>query len=173
MACLTIGSHDHPISSETVWKHLQKAGAGPLRSRGPYRRIVLTLHHRVARLRRHVLLTRTDWARVLFADEKRFRLYSNDGRVRAYRRCGERYCASCILQTERIVGGSVMLSSGISLHTKTPPVMIDGNLTAIRYQNEVLRPILIPLFQRNCGMQLVQDGATAHTARTTMQLLQS
>ena len=58
-----------------------------------------------------------------------------------------------------------MLWDSISLHTKTLPVIIDGKLTAIRYQNEVLRPILIPLFQQNRAMQLMQDGATAHTAR--------
>ena len=48
----------------------------------------------------------------------------------------------------------------------------DGNLTTIRYQKEVLLPIeLCPFFQRNRSMQLMQYGATAHTARTTIQLL--
>ena len=111
-ARLTIGSHGRPISSETIRERLREAGAGPLRSQRPYRGIVLTVSHRMARLRwalRHVRFTRADLARVLFTHEKRFGSYSNDGRVRVYRRRAEIYSASCILQTEHFGGGSVML----------------------------------------------------------------
>ena len=105
--------------AQSVRKRLREAGAGPLRSRRPYRGIVLTLRHLMTRLRwarRYVRFTRADWARVLFTDEKRFGSYSNDGRVRIYRRRGEIYSTSCILQTEHFGGGSVMLWAGISTH---------------------------------------------------------
>ena len=37
-------------------------------------------------------------------------------------------------------GGSVMVWGGISHGVKTPLVVIQGNLTAVRYQDQVLMP---------------------------------
>ena len=64
-----------------------------------------------------------------------------------------------------------MVWAGVSLHHKTDIVFINGNMNAARYQAQVLQPHVIPMFQQNRGLTLVQDGATAHTARTTTQLL--
>ena len=46
-------------------------------------------------------------------------------------------------------GGSVMVWSGISADTKTPLVVIRGNLNAERYLNEVLATQVVSLFQQN------------------------
>ena len=168
----TIGTHGRPISSNTVRSRLRSAG---IRARRPYRGIVLHGHHRRARVRwarTHLRFTRADWAQVLFTDESRFNVQGNDGRTRVYRRRGERYADPCVVERDQFGGDSVMVWAGISLHVKTPLVAIQGNLNAARYQNDILRPIAIPIIQQNRGMILMQDGATSHTARTTRALLQ-
>ena len=39
-------------------------------------------------------------------------------------------------------------------------------------RKKFLLPIVMPLFRQVHGMQLMQDGATAHTARSIIQQLQ-
>ena len=135
---------------------------------------MLNPRHRRARLawaRRYLRYTKADWANVLFVDEVRVNLRVSDGRVRIYRRRGERNSQNCLLQHDRFGGGSIMAWAGISLHTKTPLVHIQGNLNAQRYQNEVIQPILIPHIRANRGMLLAQDNAPCHTARVTRNML--
>lgn len=170
----TIGSHGRPISPNTVRRRLRRAAGGGLRARRPFRGLILTGGHRRQRLRwarRHLRFTRAQWAGVLFSDEKRFKLYHNDGRKRIYRRRGERFSDACVLRTDHFGGGSVMVWAGMSIHTKTPMVLVNGNLTAQVYQNAILNPVVVPLFQQHRNMILMQDGAPAHTARNTTAFL--
>ena len=64
-----------------------------------------------------------------------------------------------------------MVWAGLSLHVKTNIVFIKGNLTAARYQHEVLNREVIPLLRNHRGMQLLHDGAPAHRARATTAYL--
>ena len=64
-----------------------------------------------------------------------------------------------------------MVWAGVSLHHKTNIVFINGNLTASRYQHEVLDTQVIPLSRNHRGMQLLHDGAPAHRARSTTAYL--
>ena len=64
-----------------------------------------------------------------------------------------------------------MVWAGVSLHVKTNIVFIKGNLTAARYQHEVLNTEVIPLLRNHRGMQLLHDGAPAHRARATAAYL--
>ena len=169
----TLGTHGRPISRRTVLRRLRDQG---LRARRPFRGLVLTQRHRQQRerwARRHQRMTRAEWANVLFTDESRFNLYNSDGRWRVYRRRGERLNDACIVQREQYGGGSVMVWAGVSLHTKTDLVVVRGNLNAVRYQQDILIPVAIPHLQAaGRGMIFMQDGAPAHTARTTQNLLQ-
>ena len=171
-ASTTIGIHGRPISGQTVRTRLKERG---LKNRRPYVGIVLTQRHRRLRLqlaKRHLQFTRTDWANVLFTDESRFKLSGNDRRDRVYRRRGERYADNCVIERDRFGGGpSVMIWAGISLHTKTRAVVVNWNLNAARYRNEILLPVCIPHIRRNRRMILMHDGAPSHTARTTRNLL--
>ena len=64
-----------------------------------------------------------------------------------------------------------MVWAGVSLHHKTNIIFIKGNLTAARYQSEVLDTEVIPLVRNHRGMQLLHDGALAHrTGATTAYL---
>ena len=53
------------------------------------------------------------------------------------------------------------------LYHKTNIAFLTGNLTAARYQHEVLDTKVIPLLRNHRGMQLLHDGAPAHLARVT------
>ena len=64
-----------------------------------------------------------------------------------------------------------MVCAGVSLHHKTNIVSIKGNLTAARYQHEVLDTEVNPLMRNNRGIQLLHDGAPAHLARATTAYL--
>ena len=60
--------------------------------------------------------------------------------------------------------GSVMVWGGISHGLKSQLVVIDGNLTAARYRDEILRPHVIPFLQQH-NLTLQQDNARPHIAR--------
>ena len=64
-----------------------------------------------------------------------------------------------------------MVWAGVSLHHKTNIVVIKGNLTAARYQHEVLDTEVITLLRNHRGIQLLHDGAPAHLARATTTYL--
>lgn len=166
----TIGRHGRPISVDTVRRRLRRAGGGGIRARRPFRGLILTLRHRQQRLRwarMHLRFTRAQWAGVLFSDEKRFKLFQSDGRKLIYRRLRERYEDACVLRTDHFGGGSFMVWAGIALHIRTPMVFVNGNLTARNYQNNILNPVVLPITQQHRNFVLMQDGAPAHTARTT------
>ena len=79
------------VSDQTFQNRLHAAG---LRARRPVVRIPLKQRHRIHRLdwcRRHLRWNGLQWSRVAFSDESRFNLYFNDGRMRVYRRRGDRY----------------------------------------------------------------------------------
>ena len=95
------------ISRRTVGRRLHEAG---LRSRRPAVRPILSAINRRRRLawaRQHVTWTWQQWGRVLFSDESRFTLSFNDGRLRVWRRQGERYADATVQEHNRYGGGSV------------------------------------------------------------------
>ena len=110
------------------------------------------------------------WRRVLFSDESRFTLYRSDGRQRVFRRRGERSADNCIVERDRFGGGSVMVWGGICNGRKTPLVVIEGNLTAQRYIDIVLQPVVVP-FVRQHNVIFQQDNARCHVARRAMDYL--
>ncbi|XP_060075272.1 putative per-hexamer repeat protein 5 [Ylistrum balloti] len=141
-----------------------------LRARRPYVGLPLTLarrQRRLAWLQAHSprIFPMRQWRRVFFTDESRFTLYRSDGRRRVYRRRrGERYTDACVAERDRFGGGSVCVWGGISYGFKSPLIVIDGNLTGVRYRAEILRPVAVPCVQaRNRIFQ--QDNSRPHVAR--------
>ncbi len=80
----------------------------------------------------------------MFSDESRFNLSVSDGRIRVWRRHGERFMDRHIQEVDAYGRGSVMVWAGISIGGKTDLIVIDGTLTALRYIEEVIRPNVIP-----------------------------
>ena len=102
------------------------------------------------------------WSGILFSDESRFSLSFNDGRTRVRRRSGERFIGATITEHERHGGGSVLVWGGIRLNNRTPLYVIEGNLTAQRYRDEILQPIVLPALKEMELTDLFQDDNARH-----------
>ena len=57
------------------------------------------------------------------------------------------------------------------MHTNTSSVTIQGNITAMRYRNDVIRSVLFLHVRANLGMMLAQDYASCHVARNTLVMI--
>ena len=68
-----------------------------------------------------------------------------------------------------------MVWGGIHSHGNTPLVNVDnfaaGSLTAQRYIDTVLQPVVVPYMGDHHPSILMQDNARPHTARVTMNFL--
>ncbi|KAI4900603.1 hypothetical protein NFI96_003188 [Prochilodus magdalenae] len=151
---------------------------GGLRARRPVVGPVLTAQHCRARLA--FATEHQNWQirhrhLVLFTDESRFYLSTCDRRDRLWRRRGECYAACITIQHDWFGGGSVMVWGGISLEGRTDLYRLDnGTLTAIRYQDEILRPIVRPYAGAvGIGFLLVHNNARPHVARVCRQFLEN
>ena len=107
----------------------------------------------------------------MVSDESRFLLYRADGRQRVYRRDGERFRDNCVDEVDRFVGVGLIAWAGIAYEHRTPMVFIDGRLTAKRYVDLILRPVVVP-FIRQDNVTFQQDNARAHVARLSIAFLQ-
>ena len=165
----TVGSHNRRIHPKTVRNRLREFS---LRARRP--NVGLPLN----RARRMALVTaqaprrfpNEAMRRVFFTDECRFTLFRADGRRRLYRRRGERFADACIFERDRYGGGSVMVWGGILHGVKSPLIVVRGNLTAVRYRDEILRPVAVPLVQQH-QMTFQHDNARHHVARVFQDFL--
>ncbi|GFX56248.1 hypothetical protein TNCV_2241821 [Trichonephila clavipes] len=80
-----------PRGERIEGSHLVEAN---LKSKCPFRALPLTPEHRQLRLQWcqvRSMWNVTDWQKVVFSDESRFVLGTDDNRVRVWRRPGERY----------------------------------------------------------------------------------
>jgi hypothetical protein len=68
-------------------------------------------------------------------------------------------------------GDSVMIWTAISNGSKTELVYVPGNLTAVRYRDEILQTHLMYVFDRQSEL-FQQDNSRPHAARLTMDYLE-
>lgn len=124
--------------------------------------------------RQHLNWSLNQWSMVLFTDECKVNYFSDDRRIRVWRRRGERFSEACIHESDRFGGPNVMIWGGISLRGKTELAILNGGtVTAQRYIEEVIRPHVIPFAQQiGPGFWLMQDNARPHTARATQAVLE-
>lgn len=172
-AAATPGRTNNRISANTVRRRLAENG---IKARRPYNGLKLTRRHRRNRAqwaRNHVRWTRNQWNTVVFSDESRYLLERVDGRQWVYRRRGERYADACVTEVDRYGGGSVMVWGAISFHHRSRLVVVPGNLNGVRYRDEILAPVVVPLMNINRRLTLFQqDNARCHTARVCTTYLQ-
>ena len=146
----------------------------PIRPRRPYVGQMLTARHRAARLQwaqRHFRWGRQQCARVLFPDESRLNLSHHDGRIRVFRRRGERFADNCLIERDRFRDGSVMVWDGIMGRRKTNLIVEPGNLNAQGYINQIMQPEAVPFLQRHGPAILMHDNARPYVARICRQFL--
>ena len=63
-----------------------------------------------------------------------------------------------------------MVCGGIAHGIKSQLIIVAGNMTAVRYRDEILRPVAVPLVQQR-NLILQQDNARPHVARVCQDFL--
>ncbi|GFW40933.1 HTH_Tnp_Tc3_2 domain-containing protein [Trichonephila clavipes] len=131
----------HPVPSrETIRRRLTEVR---LRSRRPLR------YHRQCRL--DFSWSVTDWRRVIFSDESRFSLSADDHRTRVWRRTGQRSDPAFIVERHTAISQGVTVWGAISWDTRSSLVVLQGTLTARRYVDDILTPIVLPMLSSHPG----------------------
>ncbi|GFX98844.1 transposable element Tc1 transposase [Trichonephila clavipes] len=114
----------------------------------------------------------TDWRRVIFSDESRFSLSDDDHRTRVWRRTGQRSDPAFIVERHTAISQGVTVWGAISWDTRSSLVVLQGTLTARRFVDDILTPIVLPMLSSRPGAIYQQDNARPHTARLSQQCLQ-
>ncbi|GFU91274.1 transposable element Tcb2 transposase [Trichonephila clavipes] len=92
----------------------------------------------------HVNWRRNEWSNVLFPDESRFSVHPDNRRIFNWRDRGRNILRLCTKVSDLAVG-ECWVYGGISIDGRTDLYIIrDGLLTARRYRDEILRPIVVP-----------------------------
>ncbi|GFV65594.1 transposable element Tcb2 transposase [Trichonephila clavipes] len=84
-----------------------------------------------------------DWQKVVFSDESRFVMGTDDNRVRVWRRPGERY-NSPHCSTSHCPHSWCNGLGAIAYDSRFPLIMMRGTLTGQRYVDVILRPHTLP-----------------------------
>ncbi|GFV65496.1 transposable element Tcb2 transposase [Trichonephila clavipes] len=139
------------IVPQTVSRHLAEA---KLKSKRPFRALPLTPEHPQLRLQwcqDRSMWNVTDWQKVVFSDESRFVLGTDDNHVRVWRRPGERYNSPhpVLRHTARTAG--VMVWGAIAYDSRSTLIVMRGTLTGQRYVDEILRPHVGPFLNGHPG----------------------
>ena len=113
-------------------------------------------------------------ATVVFTDESRFAMSFHDGRVRVWRRQGERYHDATVMERDRYGGGSIMVWGGMGMAYRTPLYRVQGNLNGVGYSDDSLQPLVLLALQAMAGPgAILQDyNARPHRARVVNSFLQ-
>ncbi|GFT29690.1 transposable element Tcb1 transposase [Trichonephila clavipes] len=111
----------------------------------------------------------------MFTDESKFTLEPDDKRIGIWRKQGTRNQPQNITEHPAFRGGSIMVWTGISLGYHTDLSIFKwGTVTAVRYRDEVLEPIV----RLNAGavgpsFVLMDDNACPHRADIIDEYLES
>lgn len=161
------------VSDQTLRRRLHEVN---LRARRPLRVQALRRGNRGRRLQwaiAHENWNHSQWSLVLFTDESRFGFHPDSRRVRVWREPGRWNRLQHTQQVHAYQGGTIMVWAGIRLGGRTDLVWIQGNMTALKYRDEVLEPVILPHRQQmGQNFQLMHDNARPHTARIVTSWLQ-
>ena len=145
------GTQQRPISADTVRCRLDSNNN---HSRRPALGPILTNRHQQVRLQWATVCQHwryQQWRIVLFSDESRFCISTADGRVRVWRRIGERYADACVMERNSWGGQSILVWGAIGISHKAGPVIFPntgpgrGNgVTALRYISQVRQALFWP-----------------------------
>ncbi|GFT30155.1 transposable element Tcb2 transposase [Trichonephila clavipes] len=113
----------------------------------------------------------TDWQKVVFSDESRFVLGTDDNRVRVWRRPGEWYNPPHTVLSHTAHTAGVMVWRAIAYDSRSTLIVMRGTLTGQRYVDNILRPHVGPFLNGLPGAIFHQDNAPPHTARAAQDFL--
>ncbi|GFU63877.1 transposable element Tc3 transposase [Trichonephila clavipes] len=159
------------IVPQTISRHLAEAN---LKSKRPFCALPLTPEHRQLRLQwcqARSMGNVTDWQKVVFSDESRFVLGTDDNRVRVWRSPGERYNSphTVLRHTARTFG--VMVWRAIAYDSRSTLIVMRGTVTGQCYVDDILRPHVGLYLNGLPGAIFQQDNARPHTARVAQDFL--
>ncbi|GFX71114.1 transposable element Tcb2 transposase [Trichonephila clavipes] len=132
------------IFPQTISRHLAEAN---LKSKRPFRALPLTPEHRQLRLQwcqARSMWNDTDWQKVVFSDESRFVLGTDDNRIRMWRRPGERYNSPHTVLRHAAHTAGVMVWEALAYDSLSTLIVMLGTLTGQRYVDDILRPHVGP-----------------------------
>ncbi|GFW15039.1 HTH_Tnp_Tc3_2 domain-containing protein [Trichonephila clavipes] len=89
-----------------------------------------------------------------------------------WRRTGQWSDPAFIVERHTTISQGVTVWGAISWDTRSSLVVLQGTLTARRYVDDILTPIVLPMLSSRPGAIYQQDNARPHTARFSQQCLQ-
>ncbi|GFT89984.1 transposable element Tcb2 transposase [Trichonephila clavipes] len=161
------------VSSQTARNRLHGVG---LYARRPMVCVRISSRHRRDRKEwatEHVNWRRNEWSNVLFSDESRFSVYPDNRRIFIWRDRGSRNNPAFVHKKCQIWRWGVLVYGGISSDGRTDLYIIrDGPLTARRYREDILRPIVVP-YAAAIGYDfiLIDDNCRPHRANLVEDFL--
>ncbi|GFW36928.1 transposable element Tcb2 transposase [Trichonephila clavipes] len=166
-------SLEAPMYSRTIRRRLSEGHFG---SRRPMHVLRFTTTHLRLRLewcRTRGNWTAAEWNQVVFSDESRFNLSSDDNRFRVWRPRGERFNPAFSLQRHTAPTAGVMVRSVIAYNTRSTLASICGTMIAQRYIHDIVQPHVLSLMQRLPEAIFQQDNARPHMARVSQDCLRT
>nr|CAH7716578.1 unnamed protein product [Callosobruchus chinensis] len=162
------------LSTATIRRRVLASG---LRCRRLLRVPLLTARHRTARLqwvRAHQDWLLPQWRNVLFSDESRFGLVSDDYRERDRRERGGQNRLATAIGVAPYRGGTQMFWGGIRFNGRTRLIHIPGTMTGAYYLQNIINAIVQPL-RNEIGDQFIfkDDNARPHRTRAVQQALEN
>ncbi|GFY17428.1 transposable element Tcb1 transposase [Trichonephila clavipes] len=161
------------IVPQTISTHLAEAN---LKSKRPFRALPLTPEHRQLHLQwcqDRSMWNVPDWQKVVFSDESRFVLGTDDNRVRVWRRPGERYNSPPHCSTSHCPHSWCNGLGAIAYDSRSTLIVMRGTLTGQRYVDDILRPHVGPFLNGLPGAIFQQDNATARVAQDFLRHFQT
>ena len=110
------------------------------------------------------------WRRVLFTDKSRFTLLSRRWSMSCVPTSRRTLCRRLCCRTGSVWGWLRLVWGGIAHGIKSQLIIVAGNMTAVRYRDEILRPVAVPLVQQR-NLILQQDNARPHVAQVCQDFL--
>lgn len=157
-------------SRYTIGRILHRSGLFCFRA---VRKPLLTKTHRRARVQFVKTHQDMDWTRVIFTDEKRFRLRS-DGPRKVWRRKGERQAPQNTTYTTKFGGGSIMVWVAINYDGKLWVRLCNDHMNGVDHL-WILESFIDTndFFEmtRSKQMYLQQDNASPHTTKANLEYL--
>ncbi|GFR91378.1 transposable element Tcb1 transposase [Elysia marginata] len=153
------------IRANTVRGSFSTSG---LPARRPYIIHILTQCHRHQRTlwtQEHAAWDRIQWLSVVSSDESRFCIDHADGRVRVWRRSGERYQANCVRENDRWRGASLMMWGVISYNDRIGPVFFHNRraINAQTYVQDVLQAHMVPYTVMHRSIVSTRQRKSSHS----------
>ncbi|GFT07908.1 transposable element Tcb2 transposase [Trichonephila clavipes] len=135
------------IAPQTISRYLAETNLKSKRSFRTLPLIPLTREHRQLRLQwcqARSMWNVTDWQNVVFSDESRFVLGTDDKRVRLWKRPVERYNSPHTVLHHIARTADVMVWVAIYYDFRSTLIVMRGTLTGQRYVEDILRPHVGP-----------------------------